>query len=157
MRTMHMRTASPFIALGALLLAATGCANAPAPGTGPSTEPSAGPTTSLAEVGDCFTFLDGASNPSLSPCDQEHFGEVFHEVPYGDGSSDVTALIAQAEEQCVGEAFTAFIGRPHPESELGVSMIYADGDGVRAPEGSLLCTVGPMEGMVTGTLKGADR
>ncbi|WDZ92159.1 septum formation family protein [Nocardiopsis sp. HUAS JQ3] len=118
-------------------------------------------------VGDCFveeemnTALasEDVSNVPLVDCAEEHDSEFFfsYEMTDAEYPGD-EATMAQAEEVCLGENFTDFVGVPATESELYVGYLHPSQqtwDSYNDRE--IICYVNTFGEMVTGTLAGANR
>lgn len=115
--------------------------------------------TPLVTVGDCR--LEAASglpeDAEVVPCAERHDEEVFHEIEMPDGAFSQEAVEATSAE-CVGSAFTAFVGVPREESALGVYPVPPTEETWDQPEGrAVYCVLFDPAGQIEGTLEGAAR
>lgn len=118
------------------------------------------------EVGDCFVEeeMDSAlggeeiSNVPLVDCEEPHDAEIYHthEVE-GDDFPGQEAIEADAEEACLGSAFSEFIGVDYMESEIYAYMMSPTEDTwTEMDDREIVCYVVVDEEM-TGSLEGANR
>ncbi|NKF33645.1 hypothetical protein HER21_45295, partial [Pseudomonas sp. BGM005] len=56
------------------------------------------------------------------PCDQPHDMEVYHEITMEDGEFSDESVDA-ASEECIGDAYTTFVGVGYQDSALQVTTI----------------------------------
>ncbi|MFC4222816.1 septum formation family protein [Lysinibacter cavernae] len=113
-------------------------------------------------VGDCLTLTTTTTTTSsaLVDCATEHDAQVISLTPYtqsntpsGDNSMNPT----NADALCTGDAFTAFIGVPFKESELGTAALYPGATARVLAESNVACLVQSSEGQTTGSLQNASR
>ncbi|WP_150250541.1 septum formation family protein [Nocardiopsis deserti] len=118
-------------------------------------------------VGDCFveeqmnTALASGevSNIPLVDCAEEHDSEFFfaYDMTEAEYPGD-QATEAQAEEVCLGESFTDFVGVSSAESEIYVGHLYpSQQTWEQLNDREIICYVNTPGEMVTGTLAGANR
>ncbi len=113
------------------------------------------------QVGDCLNDINvegEVSEVPITPCDEPHDSEVFHEfeLPAGDFPGN-EAVNTAAEEGCAGDAFTEFVGVPYESSELYVSFYTPLESGWASGDRVVSCTVYDDAGKTTGTLEGSNR
>ncbi|MGW9158263.1 MULTISPECIES: septum formation family protein [unclassified Microbacterium] len=158
------RRPSLLFAAGALTLAVAlaGCGTAEPAAERTPTDDGGGVTKSEAPavaVGDCR--LEASSglpeDAEVVPCAEPHDEEVFHDVELPEGAYSQEAVEASSAE-CVGDAFTAFVGVAREESTLGVYQIPPTEETWDGPEGRVLsCVLFDPAGQIEGTLEGAAR
>lgn len=110
-------------------------------------------------VGDCR--LEATSglpeDAEVVPCAEPHDEEVFHEIEMPDGTFSQQAVEA-ASAECVGDAFTAFVGVQREASALGVYPIPPAEETWDQPYGrTVYCVLFDPAGQIEGTLEGAAR
>lgn len=155
---------SLFLATGALTLSVvlTGCggsASAPEPSSTADGAETENVTTPAVQVGDCR--LEAASgmpeDAEVVPCDEPHDEEVFHQVTVLEEDFSIETVDAYTTE-CVGEAFTEFVGVAREKSALIVYLIPPTAETWDQPDGRVLsCLLADPAGPVEGTLEGAAR
>lgn len=143
----------------ALSTALSGC------GTGePTPTPSAGAERATAEtptakVGDCR--LESATglpaDAEVVPCDEPHDEEIFHTITLT-GEAYVQADVDAATAECVGDAFTAFVGVSNSASALEVYPLAPTSASWDQADGrTVACVLFDPAGQVEGSLEGAGR
>lgn len=134
---MELRTRRALALIGsaaALSLALTGCSalnSILGSGSGDAQRDEDGNVTESAnvgifsvDVGDCMLETSSGllEDADLVPCDQPHDQEVYYEITMPDGEfSDED--VDTASEECIGDAFTSFVGVGYQESVLEVTTI----------------------------------
>lgn len=111
------------------------------------------------KVGDCK--LESPSglleDADVVPCTEEHDEEVYHEITMPDGEFSEEDVDAAGQE-CVGDAFTTFVGVTWDESTLDVYPINPTKDTWEQLNDRVVqCVISDPAGPVTGSLKGAAR
>ena len=109
------------------------------------------------KVGDCM--LEGGSgmltDADVVPCAEAHDQEVFHEITMVDGEFSEED-IDTASQECIGDAYTSFIGLTYDESSLSVTTISPSKESWEQSNDRVLqCIVLDPAGQVTGSLKGS--
>lgn len=111
------------------------------------------------KLGDCM--LDSGSemvtNADILPCADPHDQEVFHEIKMEDGEFDEAAIDAAADE-CVGDAFTIFVGLSYQESVYDVTTLSPTKESWENNNDRVIqCLIYDPEGQTTGSLAGIAR
>jgi DNA-binding SARP family transcriptional activator len=128
--------------------------------TAPTPSPTGGRLVPLdaLHIADCFNLISSSASVSVVPCEQPHYGEVYHLFmlvpgPYP-GDADVEAL---AVDQC-STAFEQYVGVPLDQSELTFRHVrpgrsqWDSGD-----RGGGCALVVPGGGHLTGSMLGERR
>ncbi|WP_028647516.1 septum formation family protein [Nocardiopsis sp. CNT312] len=119
------------------------------------------------EVGDCFTeeeVFDSSAQQEVTDvplvdCAEPHDSEVFlnHDVAGGAFPGD-EALQTEAEEACLGQAFTDFVGVPYVDSEIYAGwLVPTQQSWENLDDRRITCYLLVLDETVTGTLQGASR
>lgn len=160
-RTVNSRidTRIPAPACVSLLLVAAlaGCAS-PADGpAAPSGETSS--RFSELEVGACITIDPDAAEFDFEDisCEEPHQEQIFHEIEVPDGEYDVIELDQLVEKECLGDAFTDFVGVTKDESSLSVLPIFPTEKDWDSGARAVYCAVSDDAGPTSGTLEGSGR
>ncbi|MFT4157827.1 MAG: septum formation family protein [Microbacterium sp.] len=168
MKKLHMRRALALAgAAGALSLALSGCSVLTGilggsgdaerdDETGEVTEGSNIDIFAL-KVGDCK--LESASglisDVDVVPCSEPHDEEVYYEITMDDGEFSEDAIDA-ASEECIGDAFTNFVGLTYNESTLEVYPLTPTQETWDELNDRVIqCIVSDPAGQTTGSLKGS--
>lgn len=111
------------------------------------------------KVGDCK--LESPSglleDADVVPCTEEHDEEVYHEITMPDGEFSEEDVDAAGQE-CVGDAFTNFVGITWEESTLDVYPINPTKDTWEQLNDRVVqCVISDPAGPLTVSLKGAAR
>lgn len=113
-------------------------------------------------VGTCFDDEGAGGEVTDVPvvdCDEPHDNEVFHvfDLPDGDWPGDEAVLDA-ADEVCLGEAFTTFVGTPYLDSEVDAfSITPTQGSWEQADDREVICAAWVPDERPTATLAGTGR
>jgi hypothetical protein len=167
------RLAAAVLCAGALT-ALTACgggavnatAGAPA-GNAPAGASAAAPTSVEAEdtsvfeveVGQCVDAetADGEEVSSLPvvDCSQPHQGEIYAlpQLPDGDFPGDA-AVTQAAEEECLGQAFTDYVGLSYQESEFQVAPYLPNAESWAGGDREIVCVIASTE---PGSVRGSNR
>lgn len=111
------------------------------------------------KVGDCkMTSASGLIEAvDVVPCAEPHDEEVYHEFKMDDGDFSEEAVDA-ASQECVGEAYTEFVGVTWDESALDVYPITPTQDTWEQLNDRVIqCVISDPAGPVEGSLEGAAR
>ena len=83
--------------------------------------------------------------------------EVFYEIKMDDGEYSEDAISA-ASEECIGDAYTSFVGVSYQDSALDVTTLTPSQDSwEQANDRVIQCIIVDPAGQVEGSLKGAAR
>ena len=144
----------------ALSTALSGCGTGE-PTPTPSTGSPEGATveTRTAKVGDCR--LESATglpaDAEVVPCDEPHDEEIFHTITLT-GDAYAQADVDAATAECVGDAFTTFVGVSNSESTLEVYPLAPTSASWDEADGrTVACVLFDPAGQVEGSLEGAGR
>ncbi|KJL19725.1 hypothetical protein RN51_03069 [Microbacterium oxydans] len=111
------------------------------------------------KLGDCM--LDGGTgsltNADILPCSEPHDQEVYYEITMPDGEfSD--ADIDAATQECIGDAYTSFVGVAYDDSELAVTTLVPTKDSWEQNNDRVIqCIIVDPAAQTTGSLAGAAR
>lgn len=111
------------------------------------------------KVGDCkMSSATGLIEAvDVVPCDEPHDEEVYYEFSMDDGEFSEEAVDA-ASQDCVGDAYTDFVGVIWDESTLDVYPITPTQETWdQLNDRVIQCVISDPAGPVEGTLKGAAR
>lgn len=111
------------------------------------------------KVGDCKMSSSTGLIEAVDvvPCDEPHDEEVYYEFKMDDGEFSEEAVDA-ASQDCVGDAYTDFVGVIWDESTLDVYPITPTKDTWdQLNDRVIQCVISDPAGPVEGTLKGAAR
>lgn len=111
------------------------------------------------KVGDCkMSSATGMIEAvDVVPCDEPHDEEVYYEFKMDDGEFSEEAVDA-ATPECVGDAFTEFVGVTWDESALDVYPITpTQQTWDELNDRVIQCVISDPAGPVTGSLEGAGR
>jgi len=111
------------------------------------------------KVGDCKMASAAGllSDADVVPCEQPHDEEVYYELKMDDGEFSSDAVDA-ASQECIGDAFTNFIGVAYDASTLEVYPITPTQDTWDELNDRVIqCVVSDPAGQTTGSLAGVAR
>lgn len=111
------------------------------------------------KVGDCT--MEAASglleDIDVVPCAELHDQEVYHEITMEDGDFSEEA-INTATEECIGDAYTSFVGVDYNDSELVVTTIAPTKDTWEQLNDRVIqCVIFDEAGQIEGSLKDSAR
>lgn len=99
----------------------------------------------------------GAADHTVE-CGEEHDVEVTWSIAFeGGGPYPGWLAIQRAVEECDGERFTTYVGRPLARSRLVSTAIGITAEDWEDGRRRVICLVYDTRGPITGTLRGADR
>jgi predicted small lipoprotein YifL len=172
------RAAASLLAAGALVaLSACGSAGpapvagsaGPPPAAGPvGAPPSAGPTSAAAaedptsvfslEVGQCIDSEADSGQVGSVPvvdCSEPHEGEIYAlpQAPDGEFPGE-EAMQQTAQDQCVGSAYTDYVGLPYQQSEFEVTFLLPTEESWSNGDREIGCIVQNEE---PGSVRGSNR
>lgn len=112
------------------------------------------------EPGDCVRTdgggpgPDGLTDVTVVGCDDPHQLEVFHVFDLGPDRTEGEALVEAVTDECLGEAFTAYVGVPEDESPLELLPLPPTDEQVAGGDTEVVCTLRePGGGTRTGSLR----
>lgn len=111
------------------------------------------------KVGDCKMESPSGliEDADVVPCSEPHDEEVYYEITMDDGDFSEDA-VNTASEECIGDAFTSFVGVSYDQSALEVYPITPTKDTWETLDDRLVqCVVVDPAGPTEGSLKGAAR
>lgn len=111
------------------------------------------------KVGDCKMESPSGliQDADVVPCAEPHDEEVYHEITMDDGDYSEDS-INTASEECIGDAYTQFVGVSYDQSTLEVYPITPTRDTWEQLDDRLVqCVIVDPAGQVEGSLKGAAR
>ncbi|MER7447644.1 septum formation family protein [Microbacterium sp. NPDC097977] len=111
------------------------------------------------KLGDCkMASASGLiEDADVVPCDQPHDEEVYYEFTMKDGEFSEED-VDTASQECIGDAYTSFIGVAYDDSALEVYPITPTQDTWdQLNDRVVQCVVTDPAGQTTGSLKGAAR
>ena len=111
------------------------------------------------KLGDCKMESPSGliEDADVVPCDQPHDEEVYYEITMDDGEFSEEAVDA-ASQECIGDAYTTFVGITYDESALEVFPITPTKDTWDGYDDRIVqCVIVDPAGQTTGSLKGAAR
>ena len=111
------------------------------------------------KLGDCMmdTGTGVLTDANILPCDEPHDQEVYHEITMEDGDYDDAAIDA-ASEECIGDAYTSFVGVGYQESAFDVTTLTPSQESWEQNNDRVIqCIIYDPEGQTTGSLKGVAR
>lgn len=111
------------------------------------------------KLGDCKMESPSGliEDADVVPCDQPHDEEVYYEITMDDGEYSEEAVDA-ASQECIGDAYTTFVGITYDESALEVFPITPTKDTWDGYDDRIVqCVIVDPAGQTTGSLKGAAR
>ncbi|WP_244268200.1 septum formation family protein [Microbacterium foliorum] len=111
------------------------------------------------KLGDCkMASASGLiEDADVVPCDQPHDEEVYYEITMKDGEFSEED-VDTASQECIGDAYTSFIGVAYDDSALEVYPITPTQDTWdQLNDRVVQCVVTDPAGQTTGSLKGAAR
>jgi len=111
------------------------------------------------KLGDCKMESPSGliEDADVVPCDQPHDEEVYYEITMDDGEFSEEAVDA-ASQECIGDAYTTFVGITYDESALEVFPITPTKDTWDGFDDRVVqCVIVDPAGQTTGSLKGAAR
>ncbi|PQZ60623.1 hypothetical protein CQ040_06695 [Microbacterium sp. MYb54] len=111
------------------------------------------------KLGDCMldTGSGTLTDANILPCSDPHDQEIYYEITMPDGEfSD--ADIDTATQECVGDAFTTFVGVGFQDSLLEVTTLVPTKDSWEQNNDRVIqCIIMDPAGQTTGSLAGAAR
>lgn len=111
------------------------------------------------KVGDCKMESPSGliEDADVVPCDEPHDEEVYHEITMADGEFS-EADVDTASQECIGDAYTSFVGISYDQSTLEVYPITPTQDTWDQLDDRLVqCVIVDPAGQTTGSLKGSAR
>ncbi|MGO4487374.1 hypothetical protein [Microbacterium sp. 2RAF4] len=111
------------------------------------------------KLGDCMldTGTGMLTDANVLPCTDPHDQEVYYEITMPDGEfsdSDIDA----ATQECVGDAYTSFVGVAYDDSALNVTTLVPTKDSWEQNNDRVIqCIIFDPAGQTTGSLAGAAR
>lgn len=111
------------------------------------------------KIGDCMldTGTGMLTDASILPCTDSHDQEVYYEITMPDGEF-ADADINAASQECIGDAYTTFVGLGYQESALDVTTLTPTKESWEQSNDRVIqCLIFDPAGPVTGTLAGAAR
>jgi len=111
------------------------------------------------KLGDCMldTGTGMLTDASILPCTDSHDQEVYYEITMPDGDF-ADADINAAAQECIGDAYTAFVGLGYQESALDVTTLTPTKESWEQSNDRVIqCLIFDPAGPVTGSLAGAAR
>lgn len=111
------------------------------------------------KVGDCkmSSATGEIQDVDVVPCEESHDEEVYYEFKMDDGEFSEEAVDA-ATQECVGEAYTTFVGVAWDDSALDVYPITpTQRTWDELNDRVIQCVISDPAGPVTGSLEGAAR
>ncbi|KJQ55562.1 hypothetical protein RS85_00626 [Microbacterium sp. SA39] len=111
------------------------------------------------KVGDCMldTGTGTLTDANVVPCTDPHDQEIYHEIIMEDGEFSEDAINA-ASEDCIGDAYTSFIGVAYADSAFDVTTITPTKKSWEQGDDRILqCVIVDPAGQTTGSLEGAGR
>ena len=173
--TSRTRSLAAAVLCAGALTALTACgggavnatAGAPASSAPASSSAAAAPTsaepedTSVfeVEVGQCIDTetADGEQVSSLPvvDCSQPHQGEIYALPQLPDGAFPGDAAVTQAaEEECLGQAFTDYVGVSYQESEFEVAPYLPNAESWAGGDREIVCVIASSD---PGSVRGSNR
>ena len=111
------------------------------------------------KLGDCMldSGTGSLTNADILPCSEPHDQEVYYEITMPDGEfSD--ADIDAATQECIGDAYTSFVGVAYDDSELAVTTLVPTKDSWEQNNDRVIqCIIVDPAAQTTGSLAGAAR
>lgn len=111
------------------------------------------------KLGDCMMEAPSGllEDIDVVPCAELHDQEVYHEITMDDGDFSEDA-INTASEECIGDAYTSFVGVAYEASTLTVTTIAPTKDTWEQLNDRVIqCIIFDEAGQIEGSLKGAAR
>lgn len=111
------------------------------------------------KLGDCLqeSATGLLEDVDVVPCEEPHDQEVYYEITMDDGEFSEEAVDA-ASEECIGDAYTSFVGIGYQESTLDVTTISPTQDTWDGLNDRVIqCIVFDSAGQTTGSLEGTAR
>lgn len=111
------------------------------------------------KLGDCMMEAPSGllEDIDVVPCAEPHDQEVFHEITMDDGEYSEEA-IDTATQECIGEAYTSFVGVAYDASTLEVYPITpTQQTWDELNDRVVQCVISDPAGQVEGSLEGAAR
>ncbi len=111
------------------------------------------------KLGDCkMASASGLiEDADVVPCDQPHDEEVYYEITMDDGEFSEENIDA-ASQECIGDAYTSFVGVAFEASVLEVYPITpTQQTWDELNDRVVQCVISDPDGQTTGSLKGAAR
>jgi hypothetical protein len=100
------------------------------------------------EPGDCMAAdLGTSTDVTVVPCDSPHLSEVFavEAIPEAESFPGDAELGILADDVCLGQGFTDFVGNPHADSTLLVTSFYPYADEWAEGFREIVCVVHPAD------------
>lgn len=111
------------------------------------------------KLGDCKMESPSGliQDADVVPCSEPHDEEVYYEITMPDGEFS-EADVDAASQECIGDAYTSFVGISYDESSLEVYPITPTQDTWDQLDDRIVqCMIIDPAGQTTGSLKGAAR
>lgn len=111
------------------------------------------------KLGDCMldTGTGMLTDANVLPCTDPHDQEVYYEITMPDGEFSDTDIDA-ATQECVGDAYTSFVGVAYDDSALNVTTLVPTKDSWEKNNDRVIqCIIFDPAGQTTGSLAGAAR
>lgn len=111
------------------------------------------------KLGDCMldTGTGMLTDANVLPCTDPHDQEVYYEITMPDGEFSDTDIDA-ATQECVGDAYTSFVGVAYDDSALNVTTLVPTKDSWEQNNDRVIqCIIFDPAGQTTGSLAGAAR
>ncbi|MFK0400924.1 hypothetical protein ACIQTT_01200 [Microbacterium sp. NPDC090225] len=111
------------------------------------------------KLGDCKMESPSGliQDADVVPCDEPHDEEVYYEITMADGEFS-EADVDAASQECIGDAYTSFVGIAYEESALEVYPITPTQETWDQLDDRIVqCVIIDPAGQTTGSLKGAAR
>ena len=111
------------------------------------------------KLGDCMldTGTGMLTDANILPCDEPHDPEVYYEITMDDGDYSEENINA-ATEECIGEAYTSFVGVAYQDSALDVTTLTPTQQSWEQSNDRVIqCIIFDPAGQTEGSLAGAGR
>lgn len=111
------------------------------------------------KLGDCMldTGSGTLTDANILPCTDPHDQEVYYEITMPDGEFADTDIDA-ASQECIGDAYTSFVGVGYQDSALDVTTLVPTKDSWEQNNDRVIqCIIFDPAGQTTGSLAGAAR
>ncbi|MFS0854223.1 hypothetical protein [Microbacterium sp. 179-I 3D4 NHS] len=111
------------------------------------------------KLGDCKMESPSGliEDADVVPCEEPHDEEVYYEITMDDGEYSEDAINA-ASQECIGDAYTNFVGIGYDQSTLEVYPITPTKDTWDGYDDRIVqCVISDPAGQTTGSLEGAAR
>ena len=111
------------------------------------------------KLGDCMmdTGTGVLTDANILPCDEPHDQEVYYEITMDDGDYAEDNINA-ASEECIGDAYTSFVGVAYQDSALDVTTLTPTKESwEQANDRVIQCIIFDPAGQTERSLAGAGR